>query len=61
MVPKNLVFLELIFQKISRIVQAIQQLEFVRSHKPCEQIDQTNIEGDHNEKMNAKQRVKFSS
>jgi len=53
MVPKNLVFLELIFQNISRIVQAIQQLEFVKSHKLCEQIDQTNIEGDHNEKMNA--------
>lgn len=52
MVPKNLVFLELIFQKISRIVQSIQQLKFARSPKPREQIDQTNIEGDHNEKMN---------
>jgi hypothetical protein len=30
----------------------MQQLEFARFHKPCEQIGQTNIEGDHNEKMN---------
>ncbi len=53
MVFENLVFLDLIFQKISRIVQSIQQLKFARSHKPYEQFDQTNIEGDHNEKMNA--------
>lgn len=52
MVPKKFVFLELIFQKNSRIVQSIQQLKFARSPKPYKQIDQTNIEGDHNEKMN---------